>query len=209
MFNLKTVFFIATAMAITGCAGKTPRTKWTDKTMRVMIDPDSIDANNYVRIQQALIESGKWTVVDRATAFNAIKKEQERLHRTESDRFDDREKFAIWGRMLGVGGVVTAHTQCVARKGFLRHEHLECLQNLAIVDSNTGEVIATSEAQEDGAADAGVIAPSWETAVDRMNDAYPRNFEPSKITKQLESYKDLAYEEALRQKEAQAKKTAQ
>lgn len=194
---------ILAAAVLQGCAGKTPRTKWTDKTMRVMIDPESIDANNYVRIQQALVASGKWVVVDRALAFNAIKREQERQHRGESDRFDAREKWAIWGRLLGVGGVVTAHTQCVPRKGFLRHLHLDCLEYVSIVDANTGEVIATAEDEQEGAADGGVIAPSWEDAVAKLNAAYPAHFEPTKVTQQLEDYRDLASEEAQRQKEGQ------
>lgn len=205
---LRTLWYVSLpifGLTLSGCAGKTPRTRWTDKTMRVAIDPASIDANNYVRIQQALVESGKWVVVDRAMAFNAIRHEQERLHRTDSDRFADREKFAIWGRMLGVGGVVVAHAQCSSKGSFwteARYQH--CHQFLSIVDSNSGEVIATSENEEDGATSEESIAPPWDETVARLNAAYPKHFEPRRDQKPLEEYRALAAEEAQRQKEVVA-----
>lgn len=187
---------------VTGCAGKTPRTKWTDKTMRIAIDPASIDADNYVRIQQALVESGKWVVVDRAMAFNAIKHEQERLHRTDSDRFEDREKYALWGKMLGVGGVIVAHAQCSRKGSFWTEGHYaHCQQFLSIVDSNTGEVIATAEDQQDGSNSEEEIAPPWDDAVAKLNSNYPKNYELNKNHQILETYKDVAKEEAIRQRE--------
>lgn len=198
----QTLLALATVALATSCAGKTPRTRWTDKTMRVAIDPASIDAGNYVRIQQALVESGKWVVVDRAMAFRAIKAEQERLHRGEEDRFADKEKWAIWGRLLGVGGIVVAHTQCANKGSFwndARYAH--CHQFLSIVDSNTGEVMATAEDEQDGSNNEEQIAPPWADAVAKLNDAYPTHFQPNRDKPQLEQYRALAAEESQRQRE--------
>lgn len=197
---LAVVLLAATASVLfTGCA--TPRTKWTDKTMRTFIDPSSIDANNYVRIQQALVSSKKWIVVDRAMAYRAIKAELERTHRTESDMFMDKEKYAIWGRLLGVGGIVVAHVQCQVKASFWAGKYNHCQQFLSIVDTNTGEVIATSENDENGDVAEYEIAPSWEDTVAQLNDNYPSHFEKNKDDKILDAYKELAGEEAVRQKE--------
>ena len=93
------------SLVAVGCASTTPRDKWSDKNLRVMIDPDSVDAKDYVRIQQAFFKSDKFFVVDRNKGFKAVKKEQNRLHREEVDRYEDREKWAHWGKLYGVCGI--------------------------------------------------------------------------------------------------------
>lgn len=189
---------------ITGCA--TARTKWTDKTMRVMINPEGIDAKHYVKIQQALVASGKWIVVDRGEAYNAIEKEQEREHRTQTDRFLDREKFAHWGKLYGVGGIVVAHAQCMTKSGWFKHSYPYCHQYLAIVDSNTGEVITTAEDTAEGSAYEHTLAPDWDDVVAKLNDSFPSHFEPNKDEKSLRDYKELSQEESTRQREFAGKK---
>lgn len=203
MRNLVLIFMLATVIA--GCAS-TPRTKWTDKTMRVLIDPDSIEANHYVRIQQSLVASGKWFVVDRASAFRAIKKEQNQIHREETDRYSDKEKFSHWGKLYSVGGIVVAKAQCTNKQTwFVGKHYLHCLQYISIVDSNTGEVIVAIEAESDGESGETEIAPSWEDAVAKLNNAYPANYQPNKDSQILTDYKELSAEEAKRQKEAIAR----
>jgi len=205
---MKLIILTISVLLITACSHTTPRTRFTDKTTRVMIDPDSIDANNYVRIQQALMQSGKFVVIDRAQAYNAIKAEQERLHRDEATRFEDKEKWAHWGKLYGVGGVIVGHSQCAREKSFWGTYHKHCQQFLNIVDSNTGEVIAAVENESDGSTDQFDIAPSWDETVAKLEAAYPKNFKPSQDTKILEDYRDLSKEEAVRQKESQAKEKA-
>ena len=51
------------AVVASGCA--TPRTKWSDKNMRVMIDPTAIDQHDYFKLQKSLVQTDKFTVVDR------------------------------------------------------------------------------------------------------------------------------------------------
>lgn len=185
----------------TGC-GAVKRTKWTDPVMRVMIDPYSIDSASYVKIQYALHSTGKWTVVDRADGLRAVKYEQEQLHRNHPDRFSDREKFAHWGKLYGVGGVVTAHKQCTKHFSFFGTKYQKCKLNLAIMSANTAEVLsaASVEAEVDG----WNTEPEWIIAADSLTDQFPEYFEKHE-TEQLEEYKDISKEEAVRQKEERAR----
>lgn len=192
---------IVTVFAVQGCSS-VPRTKFTDKTMRVMVDPEGVDAANYVRIEQALVGSEKWTVVDRGQGFSAIKKEQERSQRDEADRFSDREKWAHWSKLYGVGGVVSAHVQCQQKRGFFGGLYLHCTQSLAIMDSNTGEVIAAVSKDANSDRNEYELAPSWEDTVVALNDAYPAKFHESKDTRILEDYRQVSKEEAQRRREA-------
>lgn len=196
----------AVASTMAGCS--TARTKWTDPAMRIMIDPDGIDANHYVKIQQALVASGKWVVVDRGMGYNAIKKEQEREHREQTDRFLDREKFAHWGKLYGVGGVVVAHAQCTTKDGWFKHAYPYCHQYLAIVDANSGEVISAVQGSAEGSSYDYTLAPDWDDIVAKLNGAFPSHFEPNKDQKPLRDYKDLSQEEATRQKETVAREVA-
>lgn len=198
------VFIITISTLSSGCSS-VRRTKFTDPVMRIAIDPTGIDANNYVRIQQALSETGKWIIVDRSLAFEAIIKEQQRQHRDMSDRFMDKEKYAIFGRLLGVGGIITAHNQCVLKKGFWKKDYPVCRQYIAIVSTTSGEVIATAEGQSEGGSYEYTLAPSWQDVADKLADNYPSHYEENKDHRILKDYKNLSAEEALRQKEIVAK----
>ena len=197
----KTILF-SLGLFLVSCAS-TPRTKWTDKGMRIMIDPDGIGADHFVRIQNALMRSKRFVVVDRGNAFKAIQKEQERTHVNQANRFNDYEKFAHWGELYGVGGVVSAHVQCYnSWTWYSENVRKECVQYLAIVDTNTSEVIVTAEDRTYGF-DIG-IAPSWDDIVEKLVDNYPANFEPNKNNARLEYYRELSREKALRQKASQS-----
>lgn len=201
MIIIINILLALTATMIEGCSSM-PRTKWTDARMRVMIDPDSIDAANYVRISQALVASGKWIVVDRGAGFQALKKEQEGEHVQNPDRFLDREKFAHYGKLYGVGAVVIGHTQCVTKNSFLiRGQYASCQQDIAIINSNTGEIMATAEGSENTDRGEQDIAPSWSDTVAKLNDAYPKYFEKNKDEQPLEDYKQLSEEESKRMKD--------
>lgn len=199
----------ATAVALIlfySCSSTIPRTKWTDKGMRVMVDPDSISSDEYVQITNALVRTGKFVVVDRAAGLEAAKKEQERLHRNETDRFDDREKFAWWGRLYGVGAIVTAHSQCVQKPSFWNPSavKLVCSQYLWLVDSNTAEVIVAVKGENDGPSTTDLAfrkMPDFDETVDKLVAAYPRDYKPVENAESLRHYQDVSKEEALRQKE--------
>lgn len=147
-----------------------------------------------------MVESGKFFVVDRAKGFKAIKTEQERLHRDDGDRFADRQKWAHWGKLYGVGGIVVASAQCKKEQGYVFGGwYRTCRQFLSIMDSNTGEVIAAIENR--AKSDEVDFFPAWDDAVEKLNAAYPANFVPSKPSKQIEFYEELSAEEAQRQRE--------
>ena len=205
---MKSNTLIATVLISTtliGCGMKQePRTKWTDPAMRVMIDPESIDEKNYVKIMYALQQTGRWIVVDRADGFRAIKKEQEMLHRSEPERFADREKYAHWGKLYGVGGIVIAQTTCQRMRTFAKTPYLKCSQNLAIVDANSGEVLAVAEemAESDLGWDS---VPSWSKTAWTLTDNFPKHFYANRNHERLERYKDLSRENAVRTKEENAR----
>ncbi len=83
---MKRIIMALVAMNLVGCATSLPRTKWNDAQHRVFIDPENINTADYARIQHALVNTGKFVVVDRAQALRAVKREQERLHREEKGR---------------------------------------------------------------------------------------------------------------------------
>jgi hypothetical protein len=184
---MRTIIVFTTLALVFGCAEK--RTKYSDKVMTVMIDPDSIRPDDYVRLQDALVESGKWTVLDRHSAFAAIKKEQGREHKQDQDQFDNARKWAMWGKMYGVGGVVVANAQCQTQTTiFLHEEYLHCLQSLSIVDASTTEVITHISYVQDGDTNQTYIAPPWDDAVEKLNKAFPSKFEEPKYTQRLLDY---------------------
>ena len=206
---LNLIALILMLSAVVGCAtAPQPKTKWTDKNMRVMIDPDSIDETHYVQIQTALVRSAKFTVVDRGTALKAVKAEQERLHQDEPDRYADREKWAHWGKLYGVGSVIVAHVQCV-KQGVWYNPNLTtlfCKQFLSMVDSNTGEVILAVEGENSSpsSADQDYIAPEWKEVVAQMVEEYPKFFKNEDYTGNALAYQAVSEEHAKRQKEKRA-----
>ena len=206
---MKNLILLLALAGLVGCASAPiPKTKWTDKNMRVMIDPDSIDEAHYIQIQTALVRTGKFTVVDRGAALKAVKVEQERLHRDEADRFEDREKWAHWGKLFGVGSVIVAHVQCV-KEGVWYNPQLTtlfCKQFLSMVDSNTGEVILAVEGENNSptSADRTYIAPEWKELVTQMVEEYPKFFKNEDYTGPALQYQAVSEEHSKRQKEQRA-----
>lgn len=207
-----TILLVLATLTLASCSSGQvkERTKWTDKGMRVMIDPDSIGEENYVQIQNALVNSGKFTVVDRAQGLKAMKKEQETTQRVETDRFADKEKWSHWGKMFGVGSIIVAHTQCRREHSMFNRNKmlLNCDQFLSMVDSNTGEVFVSVKGNSEGEAsfDLGYMYPSWDKTVDTMVEAYPKNYRPENYSKEVITYQDISAEHAQRQKELTDKK---
>jgi hypothetical protein len=157
------------AVMMVGCA--TARTKSSDPVMRIAIDAKSMPQASYVRLQRALVQSGKFVVVDRANGFRFIDNEQKLQHNT--DRFGNDEKYAEWGKMYGVGGVVIGIQNCQLRFGW-SGEYFRCMENLSLIDVTTGEAISVAEDMQD--TEYRIDNPSWDKAVDQMIDAFPKTF---------------------------------
>lgn len=180
IFNLVAGLVVAAGLA--GCA--TPRTTSTDPAMRIFVDADSLDKKNLPRLKAALQESGKWIVIDRDAGYNAMNKEQDRQYKDSENRIDQKERYAIFGKQYGVGGVITASSQCSSSRRFWADQKdFDCIQNLQVMDAKTGEILATAE----GLATDGSfffaemnIAPSWTETVEKLNANYPKYFEKIK-----------------------------
>lgn len=192
------VILIIESIFISGCSHQVRRTKFSDAKLRVCVDPASIDAPNYIKIENALVSSGHFIVVDRSMGFKAIKAEQEETYKNNPDRYANREKYAHWAKLYGCGSIVVAQTQCQALQGFLSGYYNHCEQNIQILDANTAEITAVADGQEDTDKNETSIAPDWDKTVDRLVSNYPKYFEPNKDTKELKEYKQLSEEEYAR-----------
>lgn len=206
------IVLLLVLVGIVGCSSEPKRTRNSDKTLRVMLDPDSIDSKNHVILQNDLLSTGKFYVIDRAQAFKAVQKEQERLHKDQPDRFEDQQKYAHWGKLYGVGGIIVAHFQCtdnpstenilygvahLATLGIFHNRRI-CAQFIELVDSNTGEIV--SSVRSDFKTDNENYKMSWADAVEKLLEAYPKYFEQISKNKILEQYEQESAERAKKQK---------
>lgn len=178
---------------LNACASE-QRTKYSDHAMRVFLDPDTIDEANYSLVQTALVNSGKFTVVDRGAAINAAIKEQDRLHKDQKDRFDNKGKYARMSRLLGAGGVVVARANCVVSPSIFNiyDGNLYCQQFLSLVDSSTGEVMVSVSGEAEGPSSIydNKLMPSWNAVTEELVNKYPERFEKDHKTQRLKDYED-------------------
>ena len=180
------------------CSSKVQRTKYSDKNMRVMVNPEGLEHANYMNLQTALVSTNTWTVLDRASGLKAVQTEQNMLHRYQNDRFEDREKFAHWGKLYGVGAVIVAYSDCRFSTSSWNNTVTvrRCSLYLNLVDANTGEVMV-------GVTDSVTIPrgsnPDWSESVEKLVEAYPKYFEENKNHKKLEEYKKESERRAISQ----------
>lgn len=209
---MKYYLLLVLPILIVGCSSTKPRTKFSDPAMRVMVDPDGLQARDYIRIVNALKESGKWFIVDRRDALKAIFKEQKMIHRERADQFLDEEKYSNYGKLYGVGGVVVGHVDCVRYIGWFNNS-TKCVQNLAIVSTNSGEVIASAEGENDEAeinwSGDIRIGSNWSETVDKLNNNFPKNFEKFEYTKEMHLFRQETKENAIRSKEELGREKAE
>ena len=197
---MKNKIIFALVLVLAGCA--TSRTILSDKSLRTALHPDSISPENYAKLQAALVQSKKFVIIDRATGFAAIQREQELEHRDMPARFSEKEKYSMWGRMMGVGSIIVAHTECSKHPSLWQGKvYLSCTQILSIVDSNTGEVIATAQAKSDSESVTDNVtayppAPEWTEVVQQLVENYPEVFEDKEFHGRLKEYRKEAEENA-------------
>lgn len=199
---------VLAACLLSSCS--TPaRTRWNEVAMRVMVDPDSVPESQYTVLVRSLMQSKNWTVVDRARGWLAVKQEQERMHRTESDRYDNRQKWAMWGKMYGVGGVIVAAAECEEKRTFFfSKRYLTCAQSLSLVDANNGEIIAVSSDVVDGSTDLVYVPPTWSVAVDRLTESFPKDYRKREFSENINTYMEQAEEHAKQQQVQDARMPA-
>jgi hypothetical protein len=193
------ILIISSLVLLSACSSTEVRTKFTDKNMRLMVDPDKVDEAQHVRIQTALVKADRWTVIDRKDGFSAIKKEQDREHRNDSDRFSDQEKWAQWGQLYGVGAILVPHVDCYLKQSlFTPRLSKHCVQFLRLVDANTAEVILAVEGESSSVES---DTPDWYEVVEKLGEEYPRQFTENKISERLRRYKKESEKRAIAQKQ--------
>lgn len=208
---MKNVLLILVIASAVGCSSSLKRTKWTDKNMRVFIDCQQLDDSQCAQLKYSIVSSGVFTVVDRDSGMTAIQKEQERMHRKQIDRFDDKEKWAHWGKLYGAASAIVAHVQCQQENSFwnMAQNRQRCQQNLAMVDTNTGEVLVAVRGENTGTSsyDRSYMVPDWDGTVAALVDKYPKKFmDDQQYAKSVVQYQAVSKEHAARQKEELAER---
>lgn len=177
---------ISTSVFILGCASEVKRTKLSDPTLTIILDDKGLEPSDYIAVQESLFATGKFKILDRSKAYDAIRAEQMREHRLESDKFNDSEKYAQWGRFIGAGGVVTASYECKGAESnqnlIYLAAHLStlgifdkiiCTQFIQLTDTSTGQVVASIK--YDGKKGANEVL-DWSDAANKLVDQYPDTF---------------------------------
>lgn len=201
---MKRFLILFIAINVVGCA--TPRTKNTDPVMaRIMLDADSIDQQNFVRLQKALVSSGKWTVVDRNDAYRAMNKEADRQYKDPENRIADRERYAIWGRQFGIAGIFVGKAQCAPSNRFWSYRgDYDCVQTLTVIDAMTGEILASVDnVASDAVYFYGELKTpaSWDKAVEKLNKAFPAKFITSSKHQNIIDREDEAEQVSIKRRE--------
>lgn len=175
-------------MVESGCSSAPPpvRTRHSDPVMRISVFPKNISQGSYVRLQNALQSNGAWIVVDRANGFQAVDDEQGLEHESMANRFDAAERYARFGKLYGVGGIVVATEQCNGGYGSWSGQFSRCFENLSLINATTGEVMAVAEDIQDTVNS--VTAPDWTRIVDKMTDNFPKRMINGKDPNQTVEY---------------------
>lgn len=212
VLNIEFLCITLLASTILSCSSPPKRSVFSDKSLRVFIDPDSVSPQDYVEISNELVKSGKFMVIDRGQGFRAVQREQERLHRVQPDRFDNKEKYAMWGKMFGVGGIVVGHAQCYRRKPWINFSSApylnSCTQYLSLIDSNTGEIIISADGKDEQPApgnnwgsESFTPPKSWAAIVEKFVEIYPKDYKPQYYSEGMMKYREQAEQEAINQNE--------
>lgn len=200
------VLGVATTFWLTGCSSAPIKDKWTTTEFRVLLDPEGIPAMDYVRIQNALVRSGRFFVVDRAQGFRAVATEQNLTHGPEHfSRFGDPERYSELGKLYGVGAIVVAHVDCITHHSVFKGEYPRCHQNLAFVNASTAEVIATADGvNDDGESFYGQmrLGSDWTDTTNGLISNIPKEFEIERYDARMKLKRREIAEKSQREREA-------
>ncbi len=197
-------------LVLTACSStKVIRRSSNDPMLRVILDP-TIPVNHYVQIRRALVESGKFEVIDRRDGFAAALREQDTQFRSGyQDRFSDQEKWAHIGQMYGARGIITAHAQCYQKKhAFWGDLRRYCKQDLTFIDGVTGKVEFAVTGENNEVWTAEWTVPDWNEVVEKAVATYPEYFKPREVEPMLQQYMDQSGEHAKRERASLEKRPA-
>ena len=172
-----------------------------DPARRVFIDPHGIDPANYVAVRRAIVQTGKFEVVDRAEGFQAAILEQELQHNRMGQNFSDKEKWAWMGEFYGAAAVVHATVQCFEKKNFWGTFKRSCKQDMAFIDASTGVVLFEVDGENDMDWTANWVVPDWSEVAQAAVETYPEFFTPRPMGEPLKDYMDQSEERSRRMQE--------
>jgi len=189
---MKTIKFILLFLVLffTACSSK-PFSKWSAPELRVAIVAP--DHNTYSEIQESLVSSGKYFVVDRSSGLHAAMEEQDF---NQTDRVGAKEKYAKMGKLYGVGSVVVGNVSCMPHRHFFEAVFApssECKLHIFLISTSTGEVIAAAKdtvyANRDTSRKT-EPTPSWDSVVEKLNNAIPKYFTDIKYTAEMQKFRN-------------------
>lgn len=187
------------AVALAGCS--TARTKFNDPVMRLIVAPEGLNEENYTKVSLALMNTGKFRILDRGLGYEALKNEQDRQHKNESDRYESTEKWALYAKLHGAGGVALATQVCQRSNSFWTDiYYLKCIQIIRIINASTSEIISIVENKVEGKAGECSLGVSWEETAWKLADSFPEQFEKNKDSDELNAYRKIAEESAAKVK---------
>jgi hypothetical protein len=192
---------VLTLLVLSACSGpQIKRNLETDPVRRIFIDP-KIDVAHYTEIRRALVQTGKFEVVDRSEAFEAAFREQELQHAEAGVRFSDKEKWSWVGEFYGAAAVIQANASCWQSKNFWGTYKRYCRQTLSLIDTSTGVVMFSVVDTNSIPWTVEWVVPDWDDVVDKATDAYPEYFKPRIVKAPLQQYIDQSEERAKRERE--------
>jgi len=212
MLAINTILVAFAIAVLMGCS-HTEITKWTSPDLRAAIDPTQIDSANYVALQESLLKTNKFFIVDRGVGFRGVIQEQDRANgyvygsyqKTSTfHRFGDKDRYARLGRLYAAGSIIVANTKCRHEPGFWAN-YTSCDQYLALVNAVSGEVIAA--ATEPGVS-ANVyyngVNPvvSWDAVVEKLNSRIPKEYQPERYNREMIMYRRELEEDSTRERES-------
>lgn len=193
--------FLVLSFFVLGCSGpQIKRTLETDPVRRVFIDP-KIDVAHYTEIRRALVQTGKFEVVDRSEAFEAAFREQELQHAQRGERFNDKEKWSWLGEFYGAAAVIQGNASCYQAKNFWGTFMRYCRQTLSLIDTSTGVVVFSVVGENSIPWTVDWVVPDWDKTVEKAADAYPEYFKPRIVKTPLKQYMEQSEERAKRERE--------
>ncbi len=188
---------------LVGCS--TTRTRWSDPGLRVLVDPDGVDPADYVRVEHGILKAGRFHLVTRGRGYRAVKKEQETIHKREPERFDNKEKWAWYAKLYSVKSIIVPFSQCRTQESFWNREKIikKCLLSLQLYDANTAELIASVEESSEYqmAYDMTYITSDWSEVAAKLADEYPKDWETRYYNEDVQLYRNVSEERAIRLKE--------
>lgn len=186
---MKNLILILSTLMVVGCASngvKKSNFTWTDRAARLMIDPNGIPAEHYAMIQDSLIKSDRFVVIDRPQDLDTIQKVTNSM-----DPEVVKSRWMEYSKRYDVGGIVTAHVQC-----FNKGSQKFCHQFMAINNTETGELVAQAEGENSAmtAVSYDYIVPDWDATANLLVEKFDANKSKMDARRMVDKVREIANE---------------